>query len=206
MNTSFTTKRRHRGFTLIELLVVIAIIATLAAMAFSVGAGTIKKARMLADTNTATALSQAIDYYYDDYGRLPEIGTGGTDTTTESTAALMNILLAVGPDGERQNPSGVRYFAGTQARGTTSGNAYRGLFYTGSSSVELFDAWKKSAPLKRHFQIVMDTNFDGEIANPISSGDTLHGMRAVVWSTGQDGADATSSRNDPKNRDNSYSW
>jgi prepilin-type N-terminal cleavage/methylation domain-containing protein len=208
MNTSRFQRRPIRGFTLVELLVVIAIIIVLAAMGLSVGANAIKKARMLQDKSTATNLAIAIGKYYQDYGYYPEIdgSAGDTDTTTRSDAKLMNTLLAFGTDGRANNPRGTVYFSGSRARGSSAAKAYRGLFYTGSSDVELFDAWKKKAPAKRHFQVAMDTNHDGKLFDPFDRGVIIHGIPVLVWSTGKDGEDASTGANDPKNRDNSQSW
>lgn len=204
--TRKTDYRTRRAFTLVELLVVIAIIVVLAAIGFSMGANAIKKAQMLADKRAASALFNAIETYYADYNVLPDVGGGkGGDTTTESDTKLMNILMAFGPDGEAKNPKGIRYYTGKTAKGSSAAKAYDGLFYSGGSSVELFDVWKKRSG-KRHYQVVMDTNYDGEIADPIESGVIQYNIRALVWSTGADGQDNRGNPRDPKNRDNVYTW
>ena len=137
---NLTIPPKRRGFTLIELLVVVTIIVVLASIGFSIAGSAIKKARMLHDKNTATGLAVSIGRYFDDHGHYPAVGTGDTVTKTDST--LMNIIQNVGPGGSHpQNLKGLPYFAGDPARGTSTANAYRGLFYTGSTSVDLFDAW-----------------------------------------------------------------
>jgi prepilin-type N-terminal cleavage/methylation domain-containing protein len=207
MNTPITAHQIRRGFTLIELMVVIAIMIVLAAMAYGVGASAIKRARMLTDKTAAVALAEGIERYYDDYSSFPDLGGGGgADTRVESDSGLMNILLAIGPGGRAKNPKGNPYYWGRTARGSTVGRAYGGLFYSGSSSVELFDTWRKSGSLKRHYQVIMDTNYDDKIAHPFDSGKTFHHVPVLVWSTGRDGEDAPGNERDPKNHDNSYSW
>lgn len=207
MNTTVAAQDRRRGFTLIELMVVITIIVVLAGMAYSVGANAYKRARMLTDKTAAVALAEGIGRYHDDYSRFPEIGGGGgADTRVESDSGLMNILLAIGPEGKAQNPTGNPYYTGRAARGRTADRAFGGLFYSGGSSVELFDAWRKSEPLKRHYQVIMDTNYDDKIAHPFDTGKTFHHVPVLVWSTGRDGDEAPGNESDPKNHDNSYSW
>ena len=205
MKTSKSNQPR-RGFTLIELLVVITIIIVLAAMGISIGGNAIKKARMLNDQNTATGLAIGIGKYFDEYGYYPEIGSVDGDTVTQSDAKLMNTLLNFGTDGQANNPKGTIYFAGQRAKGSTAAKAYRGLFYSGSSSVELLDAWKKRAPAQRHFQVAMDTNYDGKLFDPVDSGVIIHGIPVLVWSTGKDGESVSTGANAPENLDNSYSW
>lgn len=208
MNTSSTQSKHLRGFTLIELMVVIAIVAVLAAMGYAAGIGALRRAGRMVDQTAAVGLADGIDRFYHDYGCLPDLGEGGSggDTETISDPGLMNVLMAFGLEGKAQNPKGMPYYSGSIARGSSRDRAYRGLYYSGSSTVELFDAWRKSAPLRRHYQVLMDTNYDGEIAHPIASGKTLYYMRVLVWSTGRDGEEARGDERDPKNRDNVYSW
>jgi prepilin-type N-terminal cleavage/methylation domain-containing protein len=195
-----------RGFTLVEVLVVIAIIAVLASVGFGVAGHALNKARMVEDQQAARILAMGIATYFEDYGRFPGAGDGVTDTRIESDAALMNVLMAHGPDGAAQNPRGHRYYSGRVAEGDRPASAHRGLFYSGGSSVELFDVWKKRSPAKRHYQVVMDTNLDGEIGDPINNGEAIYGVRALVWSTGRDGEDGGGGPQSAANRDNSYSW
>jgi prepilin-type N-terminal cleavage/methylation domain-containing protein len=207
MNTSSPARAPHRAFTLVELLVVIAILAVLASMGLGAYGLAIRKARGVEDKNAAAALAMAIASYCGDYGYFPGGGgSGGADMRTESDAALINTLLAFGPEGEARNPRGIRYYSGATAKGRNASSAYRGLFYSGGSSVELFDVWKKRPPAKRHYQVVMDSNHDGEIEDPIASGETVYGMPVLVWSTGRDGEDGGGDPEAPANRDNSYSW
>ena len=205
---NLTIPPKRRAFTLIELLVVVTIIVILAAMGFSIGVNAIKKARMLHDKNTATGLAVSIGQYFDDHGHYPEVGPVKGDTVTKTDSTLMNIIQNVGPGGSHpQNLKGIPYFAGDPARGTSVSNAYRGLFYTGSTSVDLFDAWKKRPPADRRFYVAMDTDYDGKLFDPFDSGMIIHGIPVLVWSTGKDGTYvSTGGARAPENQDNSYSW
>ena len=195
---------RNYGFTLIELLVVIAIIAILAALGFSGGAAVMNTAKKTVATNDCTNLVQAVGAYYDDNNFLPDVPEAGTPPGAPTTADLMDQL--VGFDKEN-NPKGVRYFQGKDAKGKSQSSAYGGLFYT-ERSVELFDAWKKSgnAAANRHYFILMDIDFDDELVDPFDSAKPLFGRRAVAWSSGRDGQYTPGQARAQKNQDNVYSW
>ena len=208
MNATYSQRLHHRGFTLIELLVVIAIIAVLAAMGFGAGAVAINNARKLTARADATSLVGAVEGYFDEYNHLPEVGGGGGggDTDSLSDEGLMNILLAFG-SGREKNPKEIRYYQGKQAKGgDNAARAYGGVFYNGNSSAELFDAWKKLQPGQiRHYQVLMDTNYDEEMEDPFGS-KRLYGVRVIAWSTGKDGQETRGSANAEQNRDNVYTW
>ena len=211
MKSPSTHRQTRRGFTLIELLVVIAIIVVLAAMGFGVGASAIKRARNLTDRASATSLSQAIEGYFDEYSTLPEVdgASGDTDAEVISDKKLMNILMAFGTEGEKLNPKEFRYYSGKAAKGTTRAKAYGGLFYTGKSSVDLFNVWKKKSDAEadsEYYQVIMDTNYDDEIADPVKNDTSIYNRRSLIWSMGADGKHAEGKENDQKNRDNVYSW
>ena len=206
MKSATTHRQSQRGFTLIELLVVVAIIAVLAAMGFGVGASAIKRAKGLTDRAAAVSLGQAIEGYFDEYSILP-VDSGNSDVIVESDSTLMNVLMAFGSEGKSKNPKEIRYYSGKTAKGTSRDKAYGGLFYQGTSQVDLFDAWKKFDSGKiRYYQVALDSNYDDEITDPFKSGRSIYNRRALVWSTGQDGEEARGQENHEKNRDNIYSW
>jgi prepilin-type N-terminal cleavage/methylation domain-containing protein len=62
---------RSAGFTLIELLVVIAIIGLLMAMLFPGVGGAIKSAKRNQARTDATQIANAVNLFWNDYGRLP---------------------------------------------------------------------------------------------------------------------------------------
>lgn len=195
----------RRGFTLIELLVVIAIIAVLAAMGFGAGAMAMNKAKKTHAAADLNNLVQAVQAFYDDYNTLPDAPEAETAPGARTTAPLMNQL--VGFDKEN-NPKGVAYFQGKDAKGTSAERAYGGLFYTGKS-VELFDPWRKvsgNASSNRHFFVLFDHDYDNEIEDPFNNGKTLYGRRVLSWCTGKDGEFTPGQRSAQKNRDNIYSW
>ena len=194
--------RRCRGFTLVELLVVVAIIAILAAIGFSAVGIATEKARKLTAQKDAGDLVQAIHRYYDEYNHYPDLGSSG-DAVIKSDAKLMNILLARGSEGQRQNPNGIKCYDGKGAKGSP-GREYAGLLSSGDS-IELFDVWPKfKSGQTRHYLIKWDANYDDEVLNPFTDQETH--QTVLVWSTGRDGEEVRGMERAPKNRDNVHSW
>jgi hypothetical protein len=118
----------------------------------------------------------------------------------------MNQL--VGFDKEA-NPKGTRFFQGRDAKGTSIDRAYGGIFYDGNENAELFDPWRKvtgSAQNNRHYFVMMDTDYDEELADPFNTGKPLFGRVAIAWCTGKDGLFSLGRETDAANRDNVHSW
>lgn len=204
MKITTPSSDRKQGFTLIELLVVIAIIAVLAALGFGAGGVAMKKAKNTACTQDCTNLVQAVEAFYDDNNYLPVVAEADTSPGAKTTKELMDQLIGVDKE---NNPKETRYYQGKQAKGKNANTAYGGLFYTGRSA-ELFDSWRKkgNAAANRHFFVLMDTKFIGEIVDPFDNTTPLYGRKAIAWSTGQDGEFTSGQANATKNRDNVYSW
>lgn len=172
--------RRRRGFTLIELLVVIAIIAVLAAAGFAGGMVAINKAKRVTCLAAATALETGINQFYQEYGRLPDLG-GAESCTTDSGKGVELVTMLLGKEASSntmQNPKQLNYLAGLKEGKNKKG----GLIYTsGSSTIEgLYDPWGNG------YEITLDTDYDEEITDPINSGTVLRGKRVVVWTKGAD--------------------
>ncbi|MDA0767955.1 MAG: type II secretion system protein [Verrucomicrobia bacterium] len=195
---------RPAGFTLIELLVVIAIIAVLAALGFGAGATAINNAKKLTAQNECASLVLAVNGYFGEYSHFPEIDSGGgnDDLDAKTDSDVMNILLALGEEGEKKNPKRVKYYQGKAARGS-NGREYGGLLRTGTNA-ELFDTWKKLSGI-RHYQVMWDSNYDDELADPFNNDKPLYST-VIAWSTGKDGKETRGDEGSTNNRDNVYSW
>jgi prepilin-type N-terminal cleavage/methylation domain-containing protein len=167
---------RLRGFTLVELLVVIAIIAVLAAAGFAAGNAAIKRAKKVTCLAAATAVESGVTQFYNEYGRLPNVGETCT-TNSGSGVELVSILLGKeATSTTMQNSKQINYLA-SMKEGKSKKN---GLIYaSGGSSIEgLFDPWGNG------YEVSLDQNYDEEITDPIESGKTLRGRRVAVWSKG----------------------
>jgi prepilin-type N-terminal cleavage/methylation domain-containing protein len=190
------TFRRTRGFTLVELLVVIAIIVVLAAVGFSAGMGALKKAKRIKSQTAATALEQAITQFYNEYGRLPEVGTSGATSDTEyqmtgsDGKALLEVLLAKETGTTLQNPKQIVFLSVQEGKAKGSGGS-DGLVYTGTGNTAtpqgLYDAFGNP------FRVMLDNDYDETIQVTLggTTAKDMRGRRVAVYSYGSDKKSST---------------
>ncbi|MCW1922555.1 type II secretion system GspH family protein [Luteolibacter arcticus] len=173
-------RRSQRGFTLVELLVVVSIIIVLAAMSFGAISIATKKKNAVTTLTDVTALASALDRYYDEYNKLPNVGSQDEMVAEgQSGAELLTILLGKEESsGEMQNPRQIVFLTSRNTKNKKQG----GLVYSNGNQVEgLYDAWGRPLNIK------FDEDFDGEIQNPIKQGDIVRGKKVIIWSFGADG-------------------
>ncbi|OYV06356.1 MAG: hypothetical protein CFE26_06735 [Verrucomicrobiales bacterium VVV1] len=168
---------RRRGFTLVELLVVIAIIAVLAAAGFAAGSAAINRAKRTSCLASATALELAINQFYGEYGRLPDVGE---TVTTDSAKGIELVTILLGKESssdKMQNPKSLNFLKDLkEGRGKKGGLVYQ----TGANTlVGLFDPWGNG------YEVSLDVEYDEEMTDPTSSGTILRGRRVLVWTKGQ---------------------
>lgn len=172
--------RPSRGFTLVELLVVVSIIIVLAAMSFGAISIATKRQKAVTTLNDVQALASALDAYYNEYSRMPNIGS--TDQITadgESGAKLLTVLLGKeDTGGDMQNPRQIAFLTARITKSEKQG----GLVYGNGNQVKgMYDAWGRALNIK------FDDDFDGEIQNPIKQGEIVRQKKAIIWSFGADG-------------------
>lgn len=171
--------RSQRGFTLIELLVVIAIIAVLAGAGFAVGSSAMNKARKLSAQNTATALDQAINAFYSEYGTFPA-DIDRVDTSDADGRDMLEALLGNDPD---LNPRGLALLTAKEGKPQGTDGGTDGLVYNDDTVRGLYDPWGNG------FIVEMDTAFEGSVEftpQNIQGAEqvTLNGRRVAVYSAG----------------------
>jgi general secretion pathway protein G len=119
MNTFFQTiKRDQRGFTLVELLIVVAVIAILGTVAVFALTRSQRAAR---DTTVVYDLNQmqtALEYYYTENGRYPEVVADGfwSDSTKPGLAKELHKQLDALPQPPRD---GQQYVYMVNKKGTS---------------------------------------------------------------------------------------
>lgn len=168
---------RRRGFTLVELLVVIAIIAVLAAAGFAAGTAAINRAKRTSCLASATALELAINQFYGEYGRLPDVGETVTTDSAKGIELVSILLGKESPSDKMQNPKSLNFLKDLkEGKGKKGGLVYE----TGSSTLAgLFDPWGNG------YEVSLDIEYDEEMTDPTSSGTILRGRRVLVWTKGQ---------------------
>ena len=104
----------------------------------------------------------------------------------------MDVLLAsdkeTGPDG--LNPRQISFCSFRKAKPAGEGKFRRGLTLDADGGGELWDPWGN------HYRIIMDTNFDNQIAAPPWVKEVkIIPQGVIVWSPGPDGDDNTAEDN-----------
>lgn len=198
--------RRQRGFTLVELLVVITIIIILAAAGFAGALKAMARAKSTKAHAALTSLEQAVNQFYNEYGRLPAINSATSDaqyeTALEDGKKLLEPLLGkedtTSGSSTIQNPKQLSFLSVPD--GKIKGTAgIDGLVYeVGSTSKVrgLYDPWGHP------YKILLDNDYDEELSvNVAGTTKNLHGRRVAVWSLGADGKsdDAKTAADDVKN-------
>jgi prepilin-type N-terminal cleavage/methylation domain-containing protein len=173
--------RAPRGFTLVELLVVISIIVVLAALSFGAAQVAIKKGNTLKAKTDATALVSAIEQYYQEYSKMPSVGSGTEEILTQGEVGikLLEILLGKEDDtGTMQNPRKIPFLSVGVSKSKKKG----GLVYSrnGGQIIGLYDPW--GIP----FRIKFDDDYDDEILDPTTPGGIIRNEKVVVYSLGAD--------------------
>ncbi|MGE9271115.1 MAG: type II secretion system protein [Verrucomicrobiales bacterium] len=181
--------RRASGFTLIELLVVVAIIASLSGIAFvAVNAG-LSKARQAKGRVAATNLANALDAFYTDYNRLPDLPSlaapEGGQTNDDEGRILLSILLGEETEeAKEENPRRIQYLQIEDAKGQKGG-----LYYDESSRevLALYD------PFGEPYTVILNTDYEDALEFTYNNKEySLRGKNIVVYSFGADKEEGTS--------------
>ncbi|MEM1084401.1 MAG: prepilin-type N-terminal cleavage/methylation domain-containing protein [Verrucomicrobiota bacterium] len=175
--------RSSKGFTLIELLVVITIIAVLAGLSFAGVNLAIKKAKKLQGETLANNLASAVDNFYGEYNRLPEVNGDEIETDSGPGVQLLQVLLALEPQGNNtQNSRSITFLQAPEAKGKKGG-----IVYSGADNADgLYD------PFGNPFTVVLNSNFEDTLefqfdGRPVR----LRGKQVAVYSPGGDREEGT---------------
>jgi prepilin-type N-terminal cleavage/methylation domain-containing protein len=175
--------RAHSGFTLVELLVVITIIITIAGFSFGAFKGARTKADNLKARNSAIALANSIEQFYQEYSKLPDIGAETDEIQTVGSGGVDLLTVLMGKEEANdtlQNPRKLPFFAAEVGKTKKKG----GLVYSngGAGQLEgLYDPWGNS------FYVKLDIDFEDEIDDPITQGNIVRNKVVIVYSYGVDG-------------------
>jgi prepilin-type N-terminal cleavage/methylation domain-containing protein len=180
-----STLRRSRGFTLIELLVVISIVAALAALSFAGVTAALRKAKTTEGRVAASALAQAVNAFYSEYNRLPELQSlsapNGGLTNGGQGVQLLQILLA--QEDAANNPinsRGVNFLSIKEAKSRVGGLDY-GPQGNAPQVQGLYD------PFGQPFTVVLNTEYQNVLTFQLGDRTyNLRGEQVAVYSPGAD--------------------
>lgn len=176
--------RRPSGFTLIELLVVITIVAVLAAMSFAGVNSALKKARKTEGTVAAAALSDAVERFYSEYNRLPDLPE---NMRTDSGPGVQLLTILLGEEGtgsDVENPRQVIFLEAKEAKAKKGGIDY-GAGGNGAAQ-GFYD------PFGNPFNVVLNSNYDDALQFSYGGKQyTLRGRNSAVYSAGADREEGT---------------
>ncbi|MEM9236967.1 MAG: hypothetical protein AAGB14_09320 [Verrucomicrobiota bacterium] len=128
-------------------------------------------------------LASAVENYYWEYNRLPEVDGKKVETSSSAGIKLLEILLALETqDAQTQNSRSIVFFQAPEAKGGRGG-----IEYVGNDSVGgLYDSFGNP------FTVVMNTGFVDTLefewgGKPVR----LRGKQVAVMSVGKDGVEGT---------------
>jgi hypothetical protein len=146
----------------------------------------------------AMEIAGAIASFYALYDTLP-IAFSGADWVGSTTGKhdLVAVLTAAQrPEVMQSNPKKINYLDGfKQAKKDASGKTIHGMdAVTDPLKPAIYDPWGQP------FIVILDTNFDSMIANPLKAGGALpiRGKKGIVYSTGPPNADGTRNTDESK--------
>ena len=146
----------------------------------------------------AEEIAAAVSTFHASYDKFP-IDSPAADWagTTEAANGLIAVLTAAGsPAVTLRNPKKVNFLDGfKQAKKEVFGKMVDGIDdETEPLLPAIYDLWGQP------FIVIMDTNKDQVIANPLKSGGVLltRGKKALVYSTGPPNADGTRNTDESK--------
>ena len=126
----------------------------------------------------ATAIESAVNNFYTEYGKLPDVGNRVTTNTAEGLK-LLNILLGLDAKSDNAlNSRAIKFLSVKEGK-----NKKNGLIYAANEkSVEgLYDPWGNP------YTVVLDVDFDEHLQfNYGAKSVELQGRRVAVYSPGLD--------------------
>ncbi len=178
--------------------ILILLIITWIGGGFEGGSRFVRSSPERSTTKFAVEVAGAINSFYSTYGSFP---IGGSDVDwvgdTSNKSTFVAILTAASVASRSANPKSINYLDGfKQAKRSARPGAWEdGIDYeTKAEEPAIYDWWGQP------FKVIMDTNGDGAIANPIlsQSAKIFRGKKALVYSTGPPNRDGSPNSDESK--------
>lgn len=139
----------------------------------------VTKAKKVTSLATATALESAINTTYNEYGRIPNVGSSVTTDSPEGLK-LLNILLGIDVKSDNSlNSRSIKFLTVKEAK-----NKKNGLIYSADekSAEGLYDPWGNP------YTVVLDTQYKEHLQFTMGKkAIDLKGRRSAAFSPGPDG-------------------
>lgn len=141
------------------------------------------RARTVTALSTATALESAVNGFYTEYGKLPDVANRVATTSPQGVEFLSIMLGLKEKSVHPQNVRQIRFLVAREGK-----NLKNGLIYSvsGDSVEGLFDPWGNP------YTVILDTDYDKLLRFRIATKDVeLKGHRVAVFSPGADQKEGT---------------
>jgi hypothetical protein len=145
-------------------------------MSFAGVNAAMKKAKRLEGETAANAIRSAVDAFYSEYNRLPDVSGGQLRTDSGEGVKLLRILLA---EEKEDNTRQVTFLSAKEGRAKKGG-----LIYGSGSSATVEGMYD---PFGNPFTVVMNTEYNDALTFQMGSKSfTLRGQNVAVYSPGGD--------------------
>lgn len=176
------TRSKSKSFPGLAALLILGVIAFTAFGTYLANMGIMKNPRRPYARMIANALESAAYNFYNEYGRLPDVGAR-VKTDSKEGIDFLHVVSGMESGASPQNPRGVKFLNVREGKNRKNGIIYSA---TGETLEGVFDQW--GSP----FTVILDTDGDEILRFKFGSRNVeLKGLRVAVFSPGADRQEGT---------------
>ena len=185
-----------KRFPYLKIIIIFGILVVLARLAFHQSGSLFTiSTKDNSTVKNCVEIAGAISSFYRDYDKLPVDQPESDWQGDTKHPDLVAILTGAYPsEAIQRNPRHINYLDGYKQARLLSGKMTDGIDFSDEAHPVIYDQWGQP------FMVILDTNSDGKIANPIAA-DPVHeipGKKALVYSSGPPNADGTRNTDESK--------